>query len=136
MKDVLAALFAGDDDDGEVTKRLKNLSRYQADRAYKELIAFIPVVGSKQSFEFIKNPLASSRTLGEIGEALSTSLWTGVDSLILSEEEFMKNKDYVYQRGKRKGQLKLGKEWNDVLPFMSAYQRWQNLDQVRDFYIK
>jgi len=136
MKDVLAALFEGDDDDGEVTKRLKNLSRYQADRAYKELIAFIPVIGSKQSFEFIKNPLASSRTLGEIGEALSTSLWTGVDSLILSEEEFMKNKDYVYQRGKRKGQLKLGKEWGDVLPFINSWQRWQNLDQARDFYIK
>jgi hypothetical protein len=136
MKDVLAALFAGDDDDGEITKRLKNLSRYQADRAYKELIAFIPIAGTSQAWEFIKNPLASTRTMGELGQALSTSMWTGVDYITSPEEEFMKNKDYVYQRGKRKGQLKLRKEWADVLPFINSYQRWQNLDQAREFYIK
>jgi len=136
LKDILASLFAGDDDDSDLVKRLKNLSRYQADRAYKELIAFVPVLGTGEAWNLIKNPLASTRTLGEIGQAGSTTVWTGLDYVFSSKEDFMSNKDYVYQRGKRKGQLKLGKEWADVLPFINSYQRWLNLDQVREFYIK
>ena len=136
MKDVLAAFFAADDDDAEVIKKLKNLSRYQTDRAYKELIAFVPILGTSEAFQFIKNPLASTRTMGEMAEAVSSTFWTGGNLLIQSKDEFYANKDYVYQRGKRKGQLKMAKEWADILPFIYTIQKWSNFDQARDFYIK
>ena len=135
MKDVLATFFAAEDDDSDIIKKLKNLSRYQTDRAYKELIAFVPFLGFEEAYGFVKNPLASSRTLGEMAEAVNTTFWTGGSFLFESNEEFYANKDYVYQRGKRKGQLKAAKEWADVLPFIYTAQKWANLDQKRDFYI-
>ena len=34
--------LSGDDDDSDTEKRFKNLTRYQADRVYKELVLFMP----------------------------------------------------------------------------------------------
>ena len=74
--------------------------------------------------------------MGEMAEAVSSTFWTGGNLLIQSKDEFYANKDYVYQRGKRKGQLKMAKEWADILPFIYTAQKWSNFDQARDFYIK
>ena len=84
----------------------------------------------------IDSPFASTRTLGELGEALSYTLSTAVGHLFYSEEEFYANKDFVYQRGPRKGQLKIAKNWGDVIPLWYSIQKWVNFDNLTNFYIK
>jgi len=136
LTELLGGVLATDDDDGEVEKRLKNLLKYNADRASKELYAFWPVVGWPQAYQLIKNPIASANVLGQFSEAIYSTGQTAVYGLFLDDKEFRKNKEVVYQRGKRKGDLKMSKEWNDVLPFLYTIQRWQNFDQEREFYVK
>ena len=51
-------------------------------------------------------------------------------------EEFYKNSNIYYQRKPRKGQLKLAKEWKDVVPIIYGSQRWDDFENQKDFYIK
>ena len=61
-----------DDDDDDLTKRLKNMIKYQAQRAYKETVIFNPIPGlggytqMRQMFDFtiscIKNYGGASRS--------------------------------------------------------------------------
>jgi hypothetical protein len=44
--------------------------------------------------------------------------------------------DSYYSRGIRKGDLKLGKEFNDIVPILTLINRWKNLDNKQNFYIK
>jgi len=136
LTDLLGGVLASDDDDGEIEKRLKNIIKYNADRASKELYAFWPVVGWPQAYQLIKNPIASANVLGQFSEAIYSTGQTAVYGIFLDDKEFRKNKEVVYQRGKRKGDLKMSKEWNDILPFLYTIQRWQNFDQEREFYVK
>ena len=134
--DLLGSILESDDDDGYWTKRLKNITKYNADRAFKELVAFWPIVGYPQAWQLIKNPIASAGVVGNFAEAVLSTVGTGAAWLYQSEEDFKANGNFVYQRGKdKKGNLKLSKEWADILPFLYTIQRVKNFDQERDFYI-
>lgn len=136
MKEILMSSFADDDDDNEILKRFKNIAIYQADRSFKELILFVPILGSDQQYQMIKSPIASSRTMGELGQALWSTVETPYYAITQSNKEFYKNKEVVYQRGSRAGTWKLKKEWQDAVPILYSIKKWQNYLDMRNFYIK
>lgn len=130
-----------DDDDSDTVKKLKNMVKYQVDRAKKEMLLFIPTIeGARQVVEFFDSPFAVTRTLGEFGEALDTSWDYGKNGAIYlatkNEEDWLYNKDVYYQRGRRAGQLKLNKEWSDVIPILYTAKKWDDYIQLSNFYIK
>jgi hypothetical protein len=137
LNSILAGVLANDDDDDELTKRLKNVIRLQGDRTYKELLTFTPLPeGLKQQYALMKSPIATTRTLGELGEAISLSYMTPLAYLYQSDEEFYANTEYVYQNKPNKGQLKVYKNWADVVPILYSIQKWDNMIKAQDFYIK
>lgn len=149
---IAGMLMEGDDDEDDVepddslqatpesdtAKRLINLFAYQADRTYKELILFVPLLpdAMEQQYQMLKSPIASTRTLGELGTALSLTIWTPFAYWSQSEEDFMNNSDYVYQRGRRTGELKVYKEWKDAVPILYAIKKWENYIDQHNFFIK
>lgn len=135
LNGILAAMFADDDDDTEFEKRMENFMRYQADRTYKELILFTPL-GAQQIYQMFKSPIASTRTLGEFGEALSLSVMTPLAYLVEGKEDFYLDSDYVYQRGTRKGEIKLYKNWADVVPVLYSIKKYNEFLNLTNFYIK
>ena len=123
----------------DLTKRLRNVLVYQMDRLHDETVMWVPIPGAgglQQMGHFIQNPIASSRTLGEMGEAIEMTARTGLTWGFSSEEDFYSNKDVVYQRGISAGKMKLGKEWGDAAPFLYTANKWRNFIQMNDFYIK
>ena len=121
----------------KVFERLKNVIRLQGDRTYKEMVLYTPTpTGLQQQYQLIKTPIATARTIGELGEALNLTLKTPIARLYLSKEEFYADKDYVYQNKPNKGQLKLYKNWADVVPILYSIQKWENMIKAQDFYIK
>ena len=132
---ILAAMFADDEDDTDFEKRMENFLRYQADRTYKELILFTPL-GSEQIYQMFKSPIAATRTLGEFGEALSLAVRTPIFYLVEGKEDFYADSDFVYQTGTRKGELKLYKNWADVLPIIYSIKKYQDFLNLTNFYIK
>jgi hypothetical protein len=111
--------------------------RLQGDRTYKEMVLFTPLPeGLKQQYALMKSPIATTRTLGELGEAISLSYMTPLAYLYEGKEEFYADKDYVYQNKPNKGKLKLYKNWADVVPILYSIQKWDNMIKAQDFYIK
>jgi hypothetical protein len=114
-----------DDDDKEL-KRLMNALAFQADRQSTELTQF---VSPKAVYMLVKNPIASSKFLGEMGEAIQDSFAFPFSYAVDPESVF-------YQRGARKGDLKLAKQWADVVPGWYTINRWRSYDNVTDFFVK
>jgi len=137
LSEILGSLLAGEDDDSDTMKRFKNVARYQADRSFKELIMFLPVPGGfEQQYQMFKSPIAATRTLGELGEALSLTIRTPMAYLYYSDDEFRSNSSFVYQQKPRKGELKVYKNWKDVLPIIYSVQKWDAYLKLNNFYIK
>jgi hypothetical protein len=137
LNSLLSGILAGDDDDEELTTRLKNLVRLQGDRTYKEMVLFTPLPeGLKQQYALMKSPIATTRTLGELGEALSLSYMTPLAYVYEGKDAFYADKDYVYQNKPNKGKLKVYKNWADVVPILYSIQKWDNMIKAQDFYIK
>ena len=140
MITIFSHMFEDDDDDSETVRRLENALIYQADRTYKELIQFVPIHphGMKQIYQMIKSPIAATRTLGELGEAISASITDYPAWLIMDKDKFYADKDYVYQRGPRakRQELKVNKQWKDAVPILYSIQRWQSYDREKSFFIK
>lgn len=135
---LLRGMWEGDDD-SETIKRLKNIARFQADRAKKEMILFTPL-GYNEVFNFFSSPFASTRTLGELGGAVEATWSYGKNGAIYAAtddpNDWYYNKDVFYQRGRRAGTLKVSKEWQDVVPALYTYKRWIDFIQMDNFYIK
>jgi hypothetical protein len=141
--------FEDEDDDMDPTlRKLRNLAIYQANRTYKELSMFMPILPGAytQMSQFTSDPIASTRNLGQIGEMLSTGIYTGyrfgyaaIDGLDgVTEREYrelMKDSDLFYQYKPRKGKLKLWKETADVIPGIYTIQKFNGFLRRQDFYI-
>jgi hypothetical protein len=135
---MLEGLLKDDDDDSEFEKRFENFLMYQADRTYKEMVLFMPIFPDSwtQLHQMFKSPIASTRTLGELGEALSLTVRTPFAYMTSSNGEFYGDSEYVYQRRPKKGQLKVNKAWKDALPVIYSMQKWENFIKEKDFFIK
>jgi len=141
LKSVLEASFGEDDDDNvsDEVKRFRNFLRYQTDRTYKDMVIFIPIIpsGAEQIYQMFKSPIASTRTMGDMARAISTTVNTGFGYTFRENDElFWSDKDYVYQRGIRKGQLKMSKYWNDVIPIFRSIQKYTDFLNMTNYYIK
>ena len=134
---ILDSILADDDDD-DLTKRLKNMVKYQAQRAYKETVIFNPIPGLggyTQMRQMFDSPLAASRTMGELAEAMYFTVATPLAYMGQSNDEFYSNSAHVYQRGGKKGSLKVYKNWKDVLPIIYSIQKYNSYLQNDDFYM-
>lgn len=123
-----------DNDDSLFEKRLKNWSKYQTDRIYTELILFVPLLGTSEMAGFLERPIASTRVLGSLAEALTLSVRTPSAWLLRdSDETFYQNTNIVYQNNPRKGQLKVYKQWKDALPIIYTLQKAAAFDKMDSF---
>lgn len=128
LAQIIAMLAEGmdfDDDDKQL-KRLINAMSFQADRQISELTQFI---SPKAVYMLVKNPIASSKFLGEMGEAVQ-------DTFLFPFTYAVDEESLYYQRGTRKGELKLAKQWADVVPGWYTINRWRSYDNVTDFFVK
>lgn len=131
-----------DDDDTVLVRRLKNLSKYQSGRLLREQLMFVPVSpqGARQMYETADSPFAVLRVGMEAYEALAATATHGyyrsVYATTGNEDDWFYNKEVFYQRGYRKGQSKLNKQWNDVIPGLYGYKKIKSFDQVTEFWIK
>ena len=138
IRNILIGLFEDDDDDSDTRKILENAMIFQADRLRKELTVFNPIPGMgglQQMHQLFKSPVAAARTMGELGQALEMTVGTGLSYAFMDDASFRESK-FIYKRGNRKGQIKLGKEWGDALPIFYTMNRWKSYLNVTDFYIK
>lgn len=138
IRNILIGLFEDDDDDSDTQKRLENAIIFQADRLRKELTVFNPIPGMgglQQMHQLFKSPVAAARTMGELGQALEMTVGTGLSYAFMDDESF-RNSKFIYKRGDRKGEIKLGKEWGDAMPIFYMMNRWKSYLNVTDFYIK
>lgn len=129
-----------DDDEDEVIQKLKNIAKFQASRTKDEMMLFIPIFGTQEALAFFDSPFASTRTLGEFGGVLDAGFDYGKSKVKYAytdnEEDWFLNKDVFYQRGRRKGELKVQKELMDVIPILYEIKRWNDFIDMDDFYIK
>ena len=87
----------------------------------------------------MKSPISSMRMVEEMGQVLlsgvQTPLILGKDR-IWPGEDIKLDKRIYYQRGARKGDLKLTKEVMDAMPALYALNRWWSYDQVKNYWVK
>ena len=81
-----------------------------------------------------KNPIPVIKYAEGIGEAAWATMAGSYYALTDSDPELRNNKSVYYQRGSRKGKLKMAKEWRDVLPILSVINRWKGFETVRTNY--
>ena len=140
MASILDSLFDDDDDDKSVmAKRFENALVYQMRRQARELMFFIPLLGFNEQYMMAKSPVSATRTVGELGEAVLQSVYHPFAMIADAGNpnyNILKDKDYYYQRGNRKGQSKLGKQWADVMPLWYTLNRWAAYDTMEDWYVK
>ena len=136
IKELMQAMWADDDDSSDLEKKFENIAMYQADRTFKELILFVPLLGAEQQYQMVKSPIASTRTMGELAQALMSTVITPYYAITQDEGDFYANSEVVYQRGTRKGTLKLTKEWADAVPILYTIKKWQAYNDMKNFFIK
>ena len=124
------SILSGDDDDGDIEKRFKNITKLQADRLFKELIMFVPIAGTKQQYEMVSNPFAALKIAGSLGEAAKYSFTTPAAFMYYSAvgepDAFYANSNFVYQNRPKKGQLKVANAWYGSTPILRAIKKWDN----------
>tara|TARA_Y100000593_G_C4272718_1_gene318270 strand:- start:593 stop:1456 length:864 start_codon:yes stop_codon:yes gene_type:complete len=137
---ILESLFDDDEEDkSRIRKRLENAMIYQFNRQGREMLFFWPVLGFREQFHMAKSPIAVTRTLGEIGEALIQTGYTGgglAYSFLDKDYDITKDTNIYYQRGLRKGRPKFNKQWMDVIPILYTINRWYAYDTQKDFFVK
>ena len=138
MKMMLTGIAeAGDDEDESVMgKRLMNALIYQMDRQRREFLMFWFPFGIPDAVQLMKSPLASARAMEEILGAIYTSFNTLAVGVTKDGDAFKEDKRVVYQRGSRKGQLKMKKQWLDAIPLLYSIEKWRKYETMRDFWVK
>jgi hypothetical protein len=133
MGRLLLEMSDGDDeDDIEATQTvnaiLVMLDVLEGDAAY--------FVNPKEYITGAKNPVPVLKYATALGEAGWRSVQYLYYAIAQSDEELLNNKSVYYQRGYRKGKKKLAKEWRDVLPILSVFNRWEGFKTVRTNYFE
>jgi transcription termination factor NusB len=122
---------------GYYEKKMFNWARWQLDRTEKDFMIYMPIFPKNitQLIQMIESPIASTRTMGELTEALSYTISYPLGWATLNDEDFLSNKDYYYQRGPMKGRSKLSKNWGDAVPLWYTWNKWMGFDVKKDYYI-
>ena len=133
---LMDSLWDDDEDKSVLRKRLENAMIYQFRRQSAEFAFWYPVFGMEEFFKMTNTPIASSRYLMEVYEAVSLLFHTPFLTIGVSREEELKDKRLYYQTGTRKGQSKLAKQWYDVIPGLKVISRLRNFDTLKDFGVR
>jgi hypothetical protein len=91
----------------------------------------------KDGYELMKSPISSMRMVKEMAEAFSSAVQTPVvlgKHAMFSGDNPRLDKNIYYQRGNRKGNLKMWKEMMDTMPLLYALNRWQSYDKVKNYW--
>ena len=100
------------------------------------MILFVPLLGAEEMGGFLERPIASTRMLGALAEAIILSGETPLKWLIReSDETFYENSSIVYQNKPRKGELKVWKQWKDALPILYTLQKWRSFERMDTFHL-
>ena len=139
MAMILDSLFDDDDDDKNIhRKRFENALVYQFNRQARELMFFTPF-GLKEQFFMTDSPIAVTRMMGDMGDAVISTLQVPLAySYQLADPSYdiTKDKAIYYQRGSRKGTMKVARDWSDVIPLLYTINRYKAYDTVKDFWVK
>ena len=138
---ILLSLWDDEDEDkARWRKQAENIILYQLDRQRREFSQFINV---GDFLEMTKSPYAAHRAARNVWDALTLTSSTFTKGIIpmawgrgMAKEDFWLDKDFVYQRTSRKGQLKLKKAWLNVIPALYTLEKLKKYETMRDFYIK
>ena len=138
ISEILSGLLAGDDDDSDFAKRSKNVLKYQADRAFKEVVIFNPFMPQayEQMYQMFNSPVAAGRTMGEMAGFIQMFLGTGITYIRKGKDGLYADSDYVYQKGRKRGKLKVVKDFKDVFPIVYSVQKWDSYLENDSFFIK
>lgn len=117
---ITGLLAAGADDDDS---KLYNFFRVSIDKLNSEMLFYYPIVGTKQQAQFLKNPSAALSYAGDIADIFTAGYKTSIG-------------DPYFKTGINKGELRLTKEFMDVLPVLQLVNKWQSFETVKSFYIK
>lgn len=127
---LLEAFDDDDEDDTQATQALNAvlvlLDIVEGDAAY--------LVNPGEIITSAKNPIPVLKYAKGIQEAVWKSIQYFYYAIAQSDEELLNNKNVYYQRGYRKGKMKLAKEWRDILPALSVINRWEGFRTVRTNY--
>jgi len=77
-------------------------------------------------WQMVKNPVAITRYLGELSDVVEAGI-----AFPFQEEE-----ERYYSRGVNKDELKLSKQFKDIIPLWYQAQRWKSYVNTTNFYIK
>jgi hypothetical protein len=126
---ILASLGDDLDDDDELLgfrqKKLLNILTAQSDRLSSEVsTGFNP----KEWYRMAKNPAALFGYLGDLMEAVGA---TGTFITSMGDPEVTR-----YKKGVHKGDLKMWKEWKDLIPGLYVSNRYDSYETVKTFFIK
>lgn len=113
-------LIAGADDDDS---KLYNAFRVSIDKLNSEMLFYYPIIGLKQQGQFLKNPSAVLSYAGDVADIFTATFKT------VTGEPYFKT-------GVNKGELRIWKEFSDVLPILQMWNKWQSYETVKTFYIK
>ena len=139
MNLILDSALGGDDDDTPGIRKLKNALKKQSGRLIAETTQFVPLFPGQaydQLFGFVDKPFAATKNVSNMIEALLQTVHTPYGLISQSQSEFYANSSYVYQRGYKKGTLKLWKEWKDAIPILYTIQKWNNLIDEQKYNIR
>jgi hypothetical protein len=123
---LLEGLSKGIDDDDKELKMFVNFLRKQSDRVGGELDA---AINPKSIAANIKNPVSGIRAVSDFGDII-------VELVKLPVNYAGESKDLYVQKGVNKGQLRLTKEIQDVIPIANLEHQFDNLLTSGNFYFK
>jgi hypothetical protein len=120
-----------DEDENKFIRRNLNALSFLNDRLQGEAMFFFNPYELATAAE---SPFASSRYIKNLWDALSTTAMSAYYGIVQDHEELLDNKNVYYQKGSRKGKLKLAKEWGDVIPALYQINRYKAFDTVSKDY--
>jgi hypothetical protein len=121
-----------DDDDALFTfRRSFNGLSFLNDKVGNDLAFFL---NPADFLTLSENPIASFKYGSQFVEAFWRTMQFSYYGIVQSNQELLENKEVYYQTGTRAGQLKLAKEWGDVIPALYTINRWKGFDTVDSDY--
>jgi hypothetical protein len=124
---IASAIAAGVDDEDETLKKSINFLAYQESRLANELSQFVNPV---EFYNNMKNPVPALDVLKE-----GLQFITAITKFPMNLASGTPEKNY-YVRGANKGDLKIAKELRDIIPVLLQLNRWNSLEEKKEFYIK
>jgi hypothetical protein len=121
---LLQGLASGMDDDDDRMKRLVNFLRYENTRQTQEIRFWVPGINVVDVQELIKNPFAVAGSFKQYADVF-------VQTFNLIAPPY--DDSIYYQSGVYEGQLKLGKEFSDLVPIMKDINKWTSFASTTDF---